>query len=252
LGRPRRSGRAAGGRGEVGAKELAMKSRWWGIARLLHPQGIPWPGSVIYNKLSGTDIFRRHYEIVADDIGLYCRSGCVLDVGTGPGRLLLVLRERFPEMRLIGADISPAMVAQARKNVEKARSSEFIELRKAAATDLPFPDDSFDAVVSTGSIHHWKDPALGLNEVHRVLKPGRFALIYDLVRKLPPEVAERMRREFGRFRLALLWLHSFEEPFYSTEEFRSMAASTSFATGEVRFAGALCCLVLKKSDGSAG
>jgi ubiquinone/menaquinone biosynthesis C-methylase UbiE len=44
---------------------------------------------------------------------------------------------------------------------------------------LPFPDGSFDLVVSTISQHHWTDPAGGLQEVNRVLRPGAQAWIYD-------------------------------------------------------------------------
>ncbi len=45
---------------------------------------------------------------------------------------------------------------------------------------LPFPDASFDVVVSTLSMHHWTDPAIGLAEVARVLRPDGRALIWDL------------------------------------------------------------------------
>jgi SAM-dependent methyltransferase len=45
---------------------------------------------------------------------------------------------------------------------------------------LPFPDASFDVVVSTLSLHHWRDPARGLAEIYRVLRPGAVALVYDV------------------------------------------------------------------------
>ena len=44
---------------------------------------------------------------------------------------------------------------------------------------LAFPDRSFDLVVSTLSMHHWADPAAGLAEIGRVLRPGARALIWD-------------------------------------------------------------------------
>jgi len=222
------------------------KSWFWKVMRRLHPQGIPWPGSVLYDALSGSSIFLRHYQMVAEDIGRYCRSGRVLDVGTGPGRLPLAICRTLPDVRVVGVDISSGMVAQARKNVAQASGSAAIEIIEAAAASLPFPDDSFEAVVSTGVMHHWKDPAADLNEIHRVLKPGGYALLYDLVRKLPPAVAQQARRDFGRVRSTLLWLHSFEEPFYEVDEMRSLPAGSKFSAGDVCFVGVLCCLVLKK------
>lgn len=45
---------------------------------------------------------------------------------------------------------------------------------------MPFPDASFDLVVSSLSAHHWPDSAAGFAEIRRVLRPGGHALVYDL------------------------------------------------------------------------
>jgi SAM-dependent methyltransferase len=45
---------------------------------------------------------------------------------------------------------------------------------------LPFDDGQFDMVISSFSVHHWEDPARGMAEVHRVLRPGGQARVYDL------------------------------------------------------------------------
>ena len=110
-----------------------------------------------------------------------------------------------------------------------------------------FPDGSFDAVVSTGSLHHLKYPVAGLNEVHRVLRAGGHALVYDLVRKLPPSIADAARREFGSLRTLMLRLHSFEEPFYSPQDMEALVSASSFQRGQTQFVGILCCVVLRKS-----
>ena len=133
----------------------------------------------------------------------------------------------------------------------QASYSGLIEVKEGAAAALPFPDGSFDAVVSTGSMHHWKEPTAALNEIHRVLKEGCYALIYDLVQNMPKAVAEDVRNRFGRVRLASLWLHSFEEPFYSPEELEQLARPTLFREGRTHFVSALCCLVLKKESSEA-
>lgn len=219
---------------------------WRKLLKRIHPEGIPWPGTVLYNRISRSFVFQDHYRLLAQDMAAHCSEGSLLDIGTGPGWLLLRLHECCPDLRITGVDISPAMVAQAKHNVAQAGLSQVVDIQKAAADRLPFASGVFDAVVSTGSIHHWKDLGAGLAEVYRVLRPGGYGLMYDLVADTPPQVLRKLRQEYGRFRMILLRLHSLEEPFHTVEEFESLAASTPFRTGRVRFVGALCCLTLKK------
>lgn len=223
-----------------------MITSWRKHLRRWHPEGIPWPGSILYNALSQAGIFQRHYQLVADDLVQYCRRGRVLDIGTGPGWLLLALHRALPEIEAVGVDISAAMVAVARKNLAQAGGRAGLEVHQAGAEALPFPDDSFAAVVSTGTLHHWKNPIAGLNETHRVLQPGGYALMYDLVSELPAAVRAQARAQFGGLRTTLLWLHSLEEPFYSPVDMAALAPATLFARGETRFVGVMCCLVLRK------
>jgi ubiquinone/menaquinone biosynthesis C-methylase UbiE len=213
------------------------------LLKLVHPEGIPWPGSVFYNAISLSAIFQRHYELVTEDILGYCRQGSLLDIGTGPAWLLLKIHQQCPGMRLVGIDSSPAMVIKAGQNVEKAG---VIEIKEGNADHVPFPDCSFDIVVSTASIHHWKEPTAGLNEVYRVLREGGYALVYDLVSDTPAPIMEQTKREFGKWKATLFWLHSFEEPFYSRNNFEGLARTTLFREGQTRFLGLLCCLILKK------
>ena len=221
--------------------------------KLVHPEGIPWPGSVLYNAFSSSAIFTKHYELAAKDILSHCSAqhpfreqGKLLDIGTGPARLLLKLHQQSPGMRLVGIDSSAAMVTQAKQNVAEAGLSEFIEVKEGSANHIPFPDQSFDIVVSTVSMHHWKQPEACLNEIYRVLKDNSFALIYDLVSDTPKSTLSEIKREFGPLKATLFWLHSFEEPFYTRRNFEALAQSTLFKNGRTQFLGLLCCLILKK------
>jgi len=217
------------------------------VLRIFHPEGIPWPGSWCYNLFSQAHIFQEHYRLVALDILHFCSQGHVLDVGTGPGWLLVKLNELQPALRLTGADISPAMVEKAKRNLAKAGCSPATAVVLAGARHLPFPDDSIECVASTGSIHHWKQPVESLDEIHRVLQPGGHALLYDIVRDTPQEVLRNLSREFGRLRRWLLWLHAYEEPFYTQEEMLSLARQSVFQAGACRFIGALCRMSMQKS-----
>ena len=218
------------------------------LLKVFHPEAIPWPGTVFYNAISSTNIFQRNYELVAEHISDYGSEGSVLDIGTGPGWLLVKLRQKSPFLRLTGLDTSPSMVAKARKNIVDAGFSSEIKVEEGDVSHIPFDADTFDTVVSTGSIHHWKDPVAGLNDIYRVLKPGACALIYDIVSDTPKSVLKETAREFGRLRMVLLWLHAFEEPFYSYEDLGLLAQSSLLKEEQTMFVGVLCCLILKKGS----
>ena len=216
------------------------------LIKVFHSEGIPWPGTTFYNTISSTGIFQRNYELVASDIISYGSEGSILDIGTGPGRLLIELHRQSLMLRLTGIDVSSSMVSKARKNIADAGLSCEIKVEEGNASHMPFDDGSFDIVVSTGTIHHWKDPVAGLNEVYRVLKKGGYALMYDIVSDTPASVLKETARQFGRLKIMLLWLHAFEEPFYSQKAFGLLAQPSLFRKGETRFMGVLCCLILKK------
>lgn len=109
-------------------------------------------------------------------------NATVLDVGTGPGTLPLLIAAQSPHLSVSGIDLSPEMIARAASAADlratpDARPSSF---QIADVADLPFDDRSVDLVVSIVSMHHWADPAAGLREIVRVLRPGARAWIYDL------------------------------------------------------------------------
>jgi ubiquinone/menaquinone biosynthesis C-methylase UbiE len=123
-------------------------------------------------------LLRRVYRRLAEDIaGFAPRDGAVLDVGTGPGVLLVELAGRRPDLRLTGVDLSADMVAAATRNLSPFGTRATAQVGNA--TDLPFPDRSFDLIVSSLSLHHWDDPAAAVPELARVLRPGGRLCSYD-------------------------------------------------------------------------
>ena len=81
---------------------------------------------------------------------------------------------------MIGVDISDAMVERAARRAAGAGLSERVRFEVGTVGALPLSDVEFDGVMSTLSLHHWPDPVRGLSEIHRVLKPGGEARVYDL------------------------------------------------------------------------
>jgi len=118
---------------------------------------------------------RRFYRRIAEDIAATApHGGALLDVGTGPGVLLAEIAERRPDLELAGIDLSADMVTTATRNLGTRAT-----VRVADVTALPYPDRSFDLVVSSLSLHHWDHPEQAVPELARVLRPGGRLCIYD-------------------------------------------------------------------------
>ncbi|MFO0725969.1 MAG: methyltransferase domain-containing protein [Myxococcota bacterium] len=109
-------------------------------------------------------------------------SGHMLDIGTGPAHIPLLIASLDPEARVTAIDAADHMLHVAKKNLRSSPVGARVTLAKADAKRLHFPDHSFDAVFSNTILHHIPDPRSFLKEAHRVLKPGGTLLIRDLFR----------------------------------------------------------------------
>src|SRR6266540_6864629 len=79
-------------------------------------------------------------------------DGDVLEIGSGSGAMAAELLRRFPDIRLTATDYDDAMLDDARDRLREF--GERVEVRQADAAQLPFPNDSFDAVLSFIMLHH--------------------------------------------------------------------------------------------------
>lgn len=186
------------------------------------------PSAGLYDTLV-TSLLEGFYRRVAEEVVALNPSTLVLEVGSGPGRLAVLMAQLSPTIRVIGVDISPSMVERAARRATEAGLSERVEFKVGDVADLRFPNGHFDTVVSTLSLHHWADPSHGLAEIWRVLKPGGEAHIYDLS--------------------AWLWMHA-----YIREELAELSGGTPFGMASVeafRWPGpipAFSRLVLRRGD----
>lgn len=161
--------------------------------------------------------YRRLWQPRAEAIDLLdlTRSDRLLDLGCGTGE---TLRRVAPLVtRAVGADISPAMIEQARSQAQGRANVEFVV---AEAGRLPFADATFSVILCTFSFHHYPRPAEAAREMARVLSCGGRLVLADAntdswLMKLADLVARH--REPGH-------VH-----FCSSQEMTSLLAGAGFA-----------------------
>lgn len=150
---------------------------------------------------------RVHQQIVdrTTDLALSCVPAPqrVLDVGCGTGYLLRRLVARAPStIELVGIDAAPAMVEVA----NGAQHDPRLHFSTGVAEHLPYPDATFDLVISTTSFDHWSDQRSGLAECIRVMAPGAPFVLADQFSALllPTLVLGRRGRARTKSRVAEL------------------------------------------------
>lgn len=127
-----------------------------------------------------------HFAVTGWALGFWelKESDTVLDVGCGGGATLKRLSERITSGRLFGVDYSPVSVELSKKTNAADISSGKMTIAEGSVSTLPFPENSFDKIVTVESFYFWEDPPGDLKEVLRVLKPGGdFLLAADIYGK---------------------------------------------------------------------
>jgi arsenite methyltransferase len=117
----------------------------------------------------------------------------VVDVGSGGGiDSLIAARMVGPEGRVIGVDMTPAMLERARRSAAQGGVLN-VEFREGLMEDLPVEDDWADVVISNGVLNLTPDKARALAEMNRVLKPGGRLQVGDIL--VEREVSEASKRK---------------------------------------------------------
>ena len=96
----------------------------------------------------------------------------VLEVGFGPGTVIEMLAQKAVMGCVIGVDASPLMAKQASERNAEAIDQKRVLLEQGLAEKLPLTDHFIDKALSINSVHVWSDSLAGVEEIHRVLKPG--------------------------------------------------------------------------------
>jgi len=137
-----------------------------------------------------------------DELVELCRIGedsCVLDVGYGVGQTPCYIAKKYG-CRVVGVDINEGMIERSRETAERERVSDKTEFRVADAQNLPFMDETFDAVITESVTVFPEDKRKAVREYARVTKPGGYVGLNEaawLKTPPPPEIIEWASQDLG-------------------------------------------------------
>ena len=132
-------------------------------------------------------------EQIVADFNLDKKTGIGIDLGSGPGTLIVELCKRT-RLHWINADINPHFFPYFYRLAEKYGFGHRVSAISTDAHALAFRDNYADIIVSRGSFHLWEDKVKAFGEIYRVLKPGAVAYIgRGFSRNLPVETAKKIR-----------------------------------------------------------
>jgi ubiquinone/menaquinone biosynthesis C-methylase UbiE len=166
-------------------------------------------------------------------------KGTALDIGTGPGQIVLKFASRLPSWSITGVDRSPAMIAQARANLAGACATDpgvpaRVEFQVADGNRLAFADASFDFVMCNSVLHHLARPQNLLAEIARLAKPDGAILLRDLRRPSFLAFPLHVRWHGRRYEGLMYELYSDSvRSAYTELELRSMLAASNLAGARV-------------------
>jgi demethylmenaquinone methyltransferase/2-methoxy-6-polyprenyl-1,4-benzoquinol methylase len=102
----------------------------------------------------------------------------VLDIATGTGDLAILMASTNAN-KIIGLDISAGMLSVGRKKIEERKLSQKIEMILADSENMPFEDNTFDAITVAFGVRNFENLEKGLTEILRVLKPNGIFVILE-------------------------------------------------------------------------
>lgn len=134
----------------------------------------------VLNRVLSGGVDQQWRRVVMKEV-LEAQPDRLLDVATGTADLaLMAARKGVP--KVIGVDIANQMLEVGRVKVTKADLDDRVELLNGDAEKLPFSDQQFDVATVAFGVRNFEDLAAGLQQIHRVLRPGGKLVVLEFSR----------------------------------------------------------------------
>lgn len=192
---------------------------------------LPRFGAWLYDRFLYVEPIQSRIAEIAHDLVSRIEGGKLLDVGTGPARLLMEIYRLNPHLELFGLDISASMIKVARNNLQDIRA----DLRVGSIRHTDYESDFFTVVTSVGSFYLWDYPEESLEEISRILKKGESAYLFEVYKDIDEtEYRDALRKnlrqlDWARRLVGPVALRKSLKMSYRTEEFVRIIEKTSFA-----------------------
>jgi ubiquinone/menaquinone biosynthesis C-methylase UbiE len=124
-------------------------------------------------------------------------EGIILDAGTGPGRIPVLICQMRPKWQIIAIDAAKSMLEVAAQHVQQANLESSVSLELVDAKSLPYEDGHFDMIISNSLVHHLPDPLPFFRELKRVVKSNGGIFIRDLFRPANAEIMNALVDSIG-------------------------------------------------------
>ena len=164
----------------------------------------------------------------------------ILDIATGTGDLAIMMAGLNPD-RIIGLDISAGMLDVGKQKIAKANLSDMIEMIVGDSENMPFNDNTFDAITVSFGVRNFANLDKGLKEIKRVLKPGGIFVVLEtsVPTKFPYKQGYRFHTSvilpiigklFSKDKVAYSYLSESANSFPFGEKFNNILLKNGFTT----------------------
>ena len=164
----------------------------------------------------------------------------ILDIATGTGDLAITMAALNPD-RVVGLDISAGMLEVGKQKIAKANLSDKIEMLVGDSENMPFEDETFDAITVSFGVRNFANLDKGLTEIKRVLKPnGKLVILETSVpTKFPYKQGYRFHSSvilpiigklFSKDKVAYSYLSESANSFPFGEKFNNILLKNGFTT----------------------